>query len=154
MRAALPVLLVLALLLPAACGGPQYDLTPPDAFKRYEDDPGLKLITADGVMLKAREVENYPKADLPFWTDALKRHLTERGYVATAETCFDTRHGRKACTLDFLLPHGAEDWVLSETIVVVGDRVVLVEAAGPYERFARVAPALKEALATFDPGAE
>lgn len=146
-------LLLLALALPAGCGGPPYGLEPPAAFKRYEDAPGLKLITADGVMVKAREVENYPKADLPFWTDAMKRHLEERGYVTKApETCFQTRRGLKGCTLDFLLPHGAEDWVLSETIFVVGDRIVLVEAAGPYERYARVEAALKGSLVTFDPG--
>jgi hypothetical protein len=54
--------------------------------------------------------------------------------------------------VEFLLPHGAEDWVLSETLFVVGDRVVLVEAGGPYERFARIEAGLRDALKTFDPG--
>lgn len=136
----------------AACGGPRHEMTPPEAFKRYEDVRALKLITADGVMLKAREVENYPKADLPFWTDAMKRHLEERGYVAKSERCFDTAGGRRGCTIDFLLPRGAEDWVLSETLFVVDDRVVLVEAAGPYDRFAKVEADLAKALETFRPG--
>jgi len=149
----IPLALTLALALTAACSGPRYAIETPAAFERYGREPGLKLITADGVMVKAREVENYPKAELPFWVDALRRHLEERGYVAKGpETCFDTRRGRKGCTLTFLLPHGAEDWVLAETIFVVGDRIVLVEAAGPYERYARVEAALAASLVTFDPG--
>ena len=57
----------------------------------------------------------------------------------------------KGCTLDFLLPHGAEDWVLSETIFVVDDTVYLLESAGPYDKFAAVEEELKKALETFRP---
>jgi hypothetical protein len=135
----------------AACG-PTYTMTPPTAFKRFEKARGFKLMTADGVALKAREVENYPRADLPFWTDALKRHLEARGYVTKGTACFKTTRGLDGCTLDFVLPHGVEDWLLSETVFVVDDRIVLVEAAGPYDRFMKVDADLKKALVSFDPG--
>jgi hypothetical protein len=134
----------------SACGGPRYRLEPPDAFKRYEQAEGLRLITTDGVEVSAREVPHYPKADLPFWTDALKRHLLQRGYAFQEQGCFRTAKGLDGCTLDFLLPRGAQDWVLSETLFVLGERLVLVEAAGPFARFAKVAPALKQSLRTFE----
>lgn len=140
------------LLLLSACGGPSYTLEPPAAFKRYTEGDAFRFVTADGVMLKAREVENYPPADLPFWTDALQRHLEARGYTFRERNCFETKQGLDGCTLDFLLPYGAEDWVLSETLFVVGDRVVLLESAGPFERYQPIEQALKASLRTFDPG--
>ncbi|MDD5309207.1 MAG: hypothetical protein PHU25_17985 [Deltaproteobacteria bacterium] len=135
----------------AGCA-PAYRMEPPAAFKRFERSGDFKLITADGVMLKAREVDNYPRADLPFWVDAMKRHLAERGYALKSEACFKTEKKLDGCTVDFLLPFGAEDWVLSETIFVKAERVVLVEVAGPFERYAKVEKDLAKALKTFDPG--
>lgn len=134
-----------------ACGPPPYTMTPPDSFKRFEDSNEFKLITAQGVMLKAREVENYPEASLEFWTDALTGHLESQGYVVKSSDCFKTARGRDACTVDFMLPHGAEDWVLSETLFVVDDTIVVVETAGPYDRFATIEEDLKTALETFEP---
>jgi hypothetical protein len=141
----------LALLCAAGCA-PIHRMDVPAGFKKYERTRALKMITADGVMLKAREVENYPRADLRFWTEALRRHLTARGYVFQRETSFRSAAGLAGCTLEFVVPHGGEDWVMSETLFVVGPRVVLVEAAGVYERFVRVGPAIEKALRTFVPG--
>ena len=141
---------VISLFLP--CCGPTYRMTPPPAFSRYVDSSDFKMITADGVRLKAREVENYPRAELSFWKDALQRHLEKRGYLKKSENCFRTESGLDGCTLDFLLPYGAEDWVMSETIFVVDDRVVLVEVTGPYERFKPYEESIKKYLLTFNPG--
>ncbi len=141
---------VLFTLVAAGCG-PAYTMDPPKSFKRYQETEGFKMITADGVMLKAREVENYPEGDLPFWTDATERHLVKRGYVLKSKACFKTQKQKDACTLTFLLPHGAEDWVFSETLFVEGDTLVLVEAAGPFQRFVKVEKELAAALKTFEP---
>ena len=145
----LVMLPILALFL-VACG-PHYAMNLPKSFRKFEEADAFKLITADGVMLKTREVENYPKGDLDFWTDALGRHLTERGYLLNETACFSTNAGEKACTLTFLLPHGTEDWVYSETIFVEDADIVLVEVAGPFDRHAKVKDELAAALKTFEP---
>jgi hypothetical protein len=143
-------LLVVAAAL-AACA-PPYSMSAPPSFKRFEEEREFKWITADGVMLKAREVDNYPEATLEFWADAMSRHMIAQGYVQKGEQrCFDTKRGRKACTAEFMLPHGAEDWVLSETLFVVDDEIVLVEAAGPYDRYALVEAEIEKAALTFEP---
>jgi hypothetical protein len=144
-------LLVLGLAV-SACGPPSYKMELPTAFKQFEESRDYKLITADGVMLKAREVENYPEAGLDFWTDAMKQHLDEQGYVLSTEECFKTKKGLDGCTMDFMLPHGAEDWVLSETLFVVDDEIIVVEVAGPYDRYAAIEKELKKSIKTFDPG--
>ena len=61
---------------------------------------------------------------------------------------FETDKGLDGCTLEFMLPHGAEDWVLSETIFVVEDTVFLVETAGisalPWGDHFRLSPTFPE----------
>ncbi len=141
---------LLAGLALAACAAP-YTMSPPPSFKRFEAAREFKWITADGVMLKAREVDNYPEATLEFWTDAMTRHMLAQGYVKKGDRCFKTQEGRDGCTIDMLLPHGAEDWVLSETLFVVGEKIVLVEAAGPFDKYTPVEPELQKALETFRP---
>ena len=89
--------------------------------------------------------------ELPFWRDALKGHLDARGYALKSERCFSTTRGLPGCTLDFVVPRGAEDWVMSETVFVDGDTVYLVEVAGPFERYAQVETALTQAMTTFAP---
>ncbi len=138
------------LFIGVACT-PPYTITPPPSFKRFEQSRDFRYITADGVMLKAREVDNYPRGELEFWTSALKLHLDERGYVFKSETCFKTEGALDGCTLIFLLPHGAEDWVFGETVYVVDDTIYLIEVAGPFERYAKVADELTQAYKTFDP---
>jgi hypothetical protein len=123
----------------------------PKSFRKFEDSRQFKLITADGVMLKAREVDNYPKGDLEFWTDAMDKHLGERGYLLKSKTCFKTNLKKSACTLSYALPYGTEDWSFSETIFVVNDTIVLIEAAGPFLRYAKVEGEITAALKTFEP---
>jgi hypothetical protein len=100
-------------------------------------------------MVKVRELENYPEASLEFWTDAMGRHLEQQGYAHKSKECFTSQAGVAGCRLDFLLPHGPEDWVLSETLFVAGDTVYLVEAAGPFDRYAKVEAEYAASLRTF-----
>ncbi|MBN2529721.1 MAG: hypothetical protein JXR76_25245 [Deltaproteobacteria bacterium] len=142
-------LLFLATL--AGCSTVPYTFESPSQFKRFDNKREFKYITADGVMLKAREVDNYPKAALSFWKDAAQTHLEKVGYTLTDTVCFKTQKGLHGCTLTFALPHGAEDWIFQETIFVVNERLVLVEAAGEFGKFKAIEADLQKALKTFSP---
>lgn len=144
------ILLALVVAATAACA-PKYTMPVPDGFVRYEQKKGLAFITADGVQLRGRNVRNYPKADLQFWADAMERHLVARGYLLHGKNCFKTAQGADGCTAEFVLPHGGEDWVLAETLYVYGDNVAVVEAAGPFDRYKKVAGAIAKALQGFEP---
>jgi hypothetical protein len=149
-RLALAVIFVSLLAGIVGCA-PVYHMNTPEGFVRYEKKKGLAFITPDGVRLHSRTVRNYPKADLLFWADAMERHLTARGYLLHAKRCFTTKKGLGGCTAEFVVPHGAEDWMLAETIFVLGDDVALLEAAGPFARYQRVAPALSKEYEGFAP---
>ncbi|MBN2341419.1 MAG: hypothetical protein JXX29_08480 [Deltaproteobacteria bacterium] len=134
----------------AGCAVP-YSMKAPEQFKRFDTKNSFKYITADGVMLKAREVDNYPKASLSFWKDATKEHLEKSGYLHSETHCFKTDKGLDGCSLTFALPHGAEDWIFQETIFVLDEIIVLVEATGEFNKFKAVEADLKSALKTFSP---
>ncbi|MBN2804119.1 MAG: hypothetical protein JXR91_13580 [Deltaproteobacteria bacterium] len=133
------------------CSTCPYTMKIPDAFKRFDSKKEFKFITADGVKLKARESDNYPKASLNFWKDATREHLVQTGYTITGTNCFKTTDGLDACTLKFALPQGAEDWTFWETIFVVDEKLVLIEAAGEYTRFTKIEKELETSLASFNP---
>lgn len=138
-------------LTSAACGGPNYRLDAPQGFVRYDKKKAPAFITPDGVRLRARTERNYPKAELAFWADAMERHLVARGYLLHHKQCFKTTRGLDGCTAEFILPHAGEDWVLAETVFVLGDSLALLEAAGPFDRYKKVAPALAKAYLSFEP---
>jgi hypothetical protein len=141
----------LAGLAMVACAS-AYHMDPPPAFRAYEESKDPKWITSDGVMLKVRRVDNYPKADLQFWVEAMREHMLRQGYAATPTQCFRTTNKLDGCRVDFVLPNGSEDWVMSETLFVVDEDVHLVEAAGPYARFNKVEGELQQALVSFRVG--
>jgi hypothetical protein len=136
--------LALLALVATACA-PALRMDTPAGFVRFQHKDGPAFITADGVRVRARRVANYPKADLPFWLDAMDRHLVSRGYLSRGRSCFKTASGADGCTAEYVVPQGAEDWVMAETVLVDGDSLVLVEAAGPFARYQQVAAALAKA---------
>lgn len=140
-----------ALLFVAGCARAPYTMDAPEAFKRYEKRRDFHMITADGVVLQAREVKNYPRASLSFWKDAMSKHMEQQGYTLTSAACFTTNKGLKGCTLTLMLPHGPEDWTLAETIFVVDKKIIIVEVAGEFTRYKAVEAFLEKALKTFDP---
>ncbi|MSQ82292.1 MAG: hypothetical protein EXR77_05145 [Myxococcales bacterium] len=140
----------LAVLAALTACTPKYAMPAPDGFVRFEDKKGLAYITADGVQVRSRSVRNYPKADLAFWADAMERHLVARGYLLHAKKCFKTSRGADGCTAEFVLPHSGEDWVLAETLFVHGDHIAVVETAGPFDRYKKVAASVAKAMESFE----
>jgi hypothetical protein len=133
------------------CASPPGTMVPPAQFKKYNSKNELKMITADGVRLKARKTDNYPEASLEFWTQAALQHLEKSGYNHLKTVCFKTQKNLDGCTLKFALPKGAEDWIFQETIFVTGKKLILIEATGEFSRFKAIDKDLDKALLTFVP---
>jgi hypothetical protein len=143
------LLILSCILFSAGCATTKIQVELPKELKRYENTPTLKLITADGVRIKSRELENYPKGDLDFWSDALKTHLDHRGYVFKTKRCFETTPQKlQGCTLEFVVARGPEDWLFTQTLFVDGEKILLIEAAAPFDRLTKLEPSYTAALKT------
>lgn len=148
-----PLAAALVALLAGCPSVPSIRMDAPASFRSYErPDHKIRMISPDGVRLLVREVENYPEADLPFWAEALSRHVDAKGYQIIERVELVTREGRRAITTEFLVARGAEDWVLAETLIVAGPRLILVEAAGPFDRFQPYRDELRAAIETLAVG--
>lgn len=142
---------LLGLLALASACTPRHNLTLPGEFARYEHGDPNRWVTSEGVVLRAREVDDPPKATLAFWTEALVHHLERRGYRVSAPATFRTTGGVEAQRVDAITHRGAEDWLLVTAIFVVGGRLLLVEATGPWTQLHPMDASLQRALAGFQP---
>lgn len=174
--------LVLGACLLAGCSSKpaQPTMDDPKGFVRFEKSHVPKWITPDGVRLKVRRVDNDPRGDLPFWMDAMARHLDQRGYVrlpatlgkdatpprprleregdvteakVAAPRCFDTVAGLRGCQATWLVPRQGEDWVMTVAVYVRGDDIYLVEGAGPWQAWRPRHDDVSAALRSFRPPA-
>jgi hypothetical protein len=145
----LPLLLALALvsLLALSCVTPQVEIDTPKGFAAYIDAEPYRAISAEGVRLRARLIENDPEQSLEFWREALRVKMERAGYAKLAEERFDAPSGEGAY-FEWAAPVNGEDWVYMTAISLEEGQIVLVEAAGPFELYSAHRSAVKESLAS------
>ena len=139
-----------ALFVLAVCG-PTGQLKGPDAFARYEDaKPHFKAISADGIRMQTRRVDNRPSGNVELWLDSVRVHLKHEGYRIVEEGEVAVRDGgRSGRRLTALYRFAEQDYVYMVTLFVRGDYVFLVEAAGPYALFTARKQDIEASLSTF-----
>jgi hypothetical protein len=147
----LSLLTLLAMFGAVSACTPRHGLTLPGEFARYEHGDTNRWVTAEGVVLRAREVEDPPKATLSFWTEALVHHLERRGYRVSKPVSFRTTGAIDAQRIDAITHRGAEDWLLVTALYVHGERLFLVEATGPWAQLQPMDASLQRALVGFEP---
>lgn len=141
-----------ALLFALAAGcGPAYQVETPKSFRRYEQSADFRWITPEGVVLRGREVKNEPRAELPFWAEATRHHLERKGYKLQKERDFQSASGTAGKRLDFLVPRGGEDWLFTIALMVEGERVLLIEAGGPWAQMHPLDAEIDGMLKSFRP---
>ncbi len=117
----------------------------PEAFAPWPEDTSFRAADPAGVMYRVRKLENEPKADLAFWSEASFLSLREKGClpVDTLEVSFS---GTPALALECAMPVGPNDWLYLVAVGVKGDAIWVAEATGEAARFQARRPALLEAL--------
>lgn len=110
-------------------GGPKIDL--PEGFALIDKSPEFLAISPEGVRLRVRKTDNYPEKSTEFWQKTLFTYLGERGYIPLGETTeldfgeniFSVRH--------WGVPYGNEDYIYISGIRLKGNKIELLEIAGP-----------------------
>lgn len=117
----------------------------PEGFAPYDDlKRATAAVSADEVLFLARAEKHEPEADLAFWEEALQRRMAEAGYRVQAEREV-TVDGHAGYRLELAAPFGTDDYLYWVTLVPVGDRLVLLEAAGEAAAFDRRRAAIQAA---------
>lgn len=104
----------------------------PDGFALEEKGDLWQALSAEGVRLQMRWLENYPEMDLLFWEQTLWEEFTARGYLTLAEPRYlESRSGNKMVLMDWGIPYGQSDYRYLNGFLVQGKRILVLEAAGP-----------------------
>ena len=124
-------------------------LSPPDGFAHYADRDLFTVVSPEAVIMRVRTEENDPPQSLDFWREAVKRHLSSSGYLLLEDGEGDfTSEAGAGVRYEWISPAGDEDWVYLTAMLVSGDRIVVVEAAGPYRWYMEHRAGMLESLST------
>lgn len=134
------VLLNLTLL---SCVTPRVTMEVPEGFSRFQDTEDLEMISAEGILLRARLIENAPEQTVSFWATALDTHMTDSGYTLLDEGSVDNGEG---VWFEWIAPVGGEDWVYLNAIFVQGGHIVLIESAAEEPLYRECRSALLDVL--------
>jgi hypothetical protein len=140
-----------ALLALLAAGCANYHPSAPEGFGRYPRGSvfksPLRAVSPDGVLFTVRTEDNKPKADLPFWREALKDRMAKAGYRVVADTICSMQ-GSPGALIKLAAPMGNQDYSywIAFTLSASGEDILVAEAAGESKRFLARKDAILKAI--------
>lgn len=147
--AALTLAMAFALGL-AACGS--FNPAKPEEFAQYPRNAlfkrPLRAVSPDGVLFSVHRVANKPRADLAFWSEAMRTRMGQAGYRVVSDSAC-TMKGAEGRLLTLAAPVGNEDYFywIAFALSPSGDHIVVAEATGESKRFLARREAIRKAIA-------
>ena len=133
MKQMLNMTVFLGAVLLSACQPPQ--LIHPEGFAVYENNANnAKAVSPERIMYRVRAHDNEDKAELAFWTTALKTHMQDSGYLQLAESAINAGPV-PGYLLTLASPLGAKDYTYVIAIFTYKDKLLVFEAAGETKYF-------------------
>jgi hypothetical protein len=136
---------VLLILLAAGCSG--YRL--PAGYVKVDPpyDARFKAVSAEGSALIYRTEENPENGNLTFWEKAVTNRLVDvGGYQRTDRQDIHNQNGTPGVELTFAHAQVGVDYLYVLALYVRGNRVHVLEAAGPKDKFTADLPAIHKAF--------
>lgn len=131
-----------------------FDIKTPDGFAELDgsSDYRYRSTSADGVVIAVRREKNEPFGSLDFWSAVLENELERRGYRASETKSVKSKDGATGTQLRLTKHDGGRPNVLWVTVFVRGSHLVVIEAGGDAEHFARVKGQVDSAVQSVDLG--
>jgi hypothetical protein len=144
-------LLPLATFL-AACG--TFTAHTPPGFVALDETQhyDYRATTHDGVVVSVRALDNDPRGDEGFWSDAVAQRLRQQGGYALVESHpVTTATGLAGRQLTFGHDEGVRPHLYRVTLFVTRKRIYLLEAGAARDPMKREASRLDAFVAAFEP---
>lgn len=104
----------------------------PDGFALEMKGHLWQALSAEGIRLQMRWLDNYPSMDLPFWEQTVLQEFTARGYLPLADPyTLESKSGNSMTLMDWGVPYGQSDYRYLTGFMVSGNSILVLEAAGP-----------------------
>ncbi|MEN9785928.1 MAG: hypothetical protein RLZZ299_1192 [Pseudomonadota bacterium] len=122
------------------------DVAVPEGFAPFRGRRLAAAVSPDDVVWRIRTLPNRPEADLAFWSEALRAHLTAAGYRPVGEPLEAVARDARGSLTEWTAPDGEKDarWIVA--LFVDGGSIHVVEAAGEAGRFPARRQAILDAL--------
>jgi hypothetical protein len=117
----------------------------PSGFAAYKSRCTFKAVSPDGVIYRVRSVKNKPKAELPFWNEAVITRMKNAGYTLV-DTSSITVQGRQTFVTELAAPLGSEDQSYLIAVIYGPKRLTVVEAACEVSKFQKRKADIVEAI--------
>lgn len=140
---------IIAVLMLVSCTQQEFTVVPPEGFAQFETENPyqFRAISPEGVVFRLKLVLNEPEKDLPFWSKALKNQLDKEGYSLLGESTFESA-GIPGSLYEWGAPYGSEDYIYMTGIIISGDKLLVIEAAGPSKHFSKYKDGITASLGT------
>lgn len=142
------MLVLLAALGLSACAS--YRPAVPREFASYgkAGTGPLRAVSPEGVLFSVRARKNEPKADLAFWREAMKTHMSQSGYRIVEDTSC-AMGGAPAGLLKLAAPVGDRDFLywVAFSLSPDGEEILVAEAAGEAKAFRARGADIEKAIA-------
>jgi len=137
----------------AVQAAPRLELKPPAGYavSGAGKDGSYRSLSPEGLPFRVRSFPNDPPKDLEFWGEALKSHLTKEGYRPNGEGGAFEAGNLRGSAQEWVVPYGTESHIYLTALLVTGDRILLVEAGGPYKLYVQYRQSLQESLESIRP---
>jgi hypothetical protein len=142
------VSLLIILSVGAFVGCSRFSVSTPEGFAEIDvrGRDRYLAVSPEGVRFSLRTVKNYPEKELSFWKDALKNHMEEAGYALIEGPETISAKEREGVFFEWGAPYQGEDYLYLTGLFISGKKIVIAEAAGPYELYSRHRETLQKAL--------
>lgn len=124
------------------------ELSRPEGFAEFETkwhSAQYKAISPEGVVFRVKTARNKPLMDLAFWSGTLKNQLVKEGYTLIEEGTF-SNSGNDGTWYEWGAPLGNENYIYLTGILVVNDKIAVIEAAGPAQYFSLHRESIRNSL--------
>jgi hypothetical protein len=146
-----------ALLLASLAGcGHHFELQSPADFAELDPDAqarrgfAQRAVSADGVVVAVREVDNDRHASRAFWLDAVRNRVRRSGgYALLSESSVRSADGAEGHQLRFGRDEGQRPYDYWVTLFVTESHVFVIEAGGRREHFEARRAAVEQTIASF-----
>ncbi len=129
-------------LLFSACA---YKAPVPNGFAEFDYGDDFKAVNPEGVVYRVKVLENDPKADLEYWTEAVRTRMEHSGYKEISKEEFKGTLPKLSST-KYVAPYKGKAYQYQIVIGVDGDDIYLLEAAGELEKMAEYQKDIDEAI--------
>jgi hypothetical protein len=152
-----PLLMWISLLCAGSgCASRHFAIESPDDFieldegRQRELGYALRSLSAYGVVLGVREIDNDRHGSREFWVDAIRNRLRRTGaYALLEESDVRASTGEDGHQMRFGRDQDGHPYRYWVTVFVTHERIYVIEAGGREERFAEAQALVEQAVTSF-----